>query len=261
MLDLEEKETPMEALVSLVDKNADRVLPDENGDLPEGTVAIVDNIGTMLKYGGLCSYGTSEIAEVMQIMLNHPNVVGLIDNSDSGGGAVDSIAPIKDVKINSSKPIVTLADMSASANYYSAIYSDHIMASNNISSEFGSIGVMVSFLDFSEYLKEKGIKEHIIYAPESEHKNRDFMKALEGDYSEMEKFTLSPLAKKFQADVKERRGDKLNLSVEGLLSGKMFYAEESKEHGLCDSIGNMNQAIEMVHRLAAGRDLRRMAHS
>ncbi len=254
-IDLDEKQTPAEALVTLYDKDHQPLQIESLDEIPKGTVAVVDNIGTMLKYGGLCSYGTTEIAQVANFMLAHPNVKGLVERSDSGGGAVDSIAPMRDFKLNASKPIVTLADLCASANLYSAVYSDHIMADNNISAEFGSIGVMVSFLDFQEYLKKEGITEHVIYAPESEHKNRDFMKALEGDYAEMEKFTLSPLAKKFQKDVQERL-PKLNTKKEGILSGRMFYAEEALEDNLIHSIGNMDAAIEMVHRLAAGHELK-----
>lgn len=227
------------------------------GDLPEGTVAVISLDGVMLKWGGLCSYGTEELAQVFALDLQHPRVAGGIIKIDSGGGGVDAIAPFTRVLQSTQKPVVALADMAASAAYYTAIYADLVMADNDISSEFGSIGVMVSFADYQEYYEKQGIKLHTIYAPESTHKNRDFEKALKGEYEDMQQHGLSPLAQKFQAAVRQQRPS-LKADVEGILNGRMFYAEEALEHGLIDAIGSLGEALEFINRRSAAQALRRI---
>ena len=144
------------------------------------------------------------------------------------------------------KPVISSADLSASAAYWIASASDHIMANNNISAEFGSIGVMMSFADVQPYYEKQGVKFHTIYAPESNYKNRPFEKALKGDYDEIKQEELSPLAIKFQNAVKANRGDKLKEETAGILNGKMFYAEQAKEVGLIDSIGSLDEAVQMA---------------
>ena len=50
----------------------------------------------MLKYGTMCSYGTTEIAAVIKQAVSAPNISSIILDMDSGGGAVDAIAPLVD---------------------------------------------------------------------------------------------------------------------------------------------------------------------
>ncbi len=254
----ENKRPAIQSMVQILDENGDEVQMDKNGivEVPEGSVAVIELIGPMRKYGNYYCAGTDDVVFYIRQMMRNQNIKGIILRVDTGGGAVDSIAPLLLEIQNRTKPIVALCDLCASAGMYAVLPTDHIMAENNISAEFGSIGVMMSFYSFQEYLKKEGIEEHIIMAPESDYKNRDWLKAREGDYKEMEQFTLSPLAQKFKADVKSFRGSKLNSKVEGILAGRMFYAEDALQHGLIDSIGNMDAAIEMVHRLAAGRELK-----
>lgn len=223
-----------------------------NGEeIPEGSVGIVSIMGPMLKYGDICSYGSDELVAFAKAFDDEPNIIGQIWRMDSGGGSVSAIAPYLDFLKSAKKPVVTLSEMSASANYYIASATDYIFAENNISAMFGSIGVMVEFADFRKYYEEKGIKVHTIYADESTHKNLAFQKALEGDYKAIKDEMLNPLAVKFQQHVRaQRKGLK---DVEGVLNGKMFYAEEAKSIGLIDDIGNLEAAIDKVKFLASAR--------
>lgn len=225
----------------------------EYDDAPQGSVAIVPLKGTMLKYGTLCSYGTREIAGFLSKALSSKKIAAVVLDIDSGGGSVNSIPPMMDVIRGSSKPVVALCDTAASAAYWTASGCDHIMADNGISSGFGSIGVVTSFVDMQPYWELQGIKFHTIYAPESEHKNEAFEKALKGDYKQIKSEILSPLARKFQNHVKKARAGKLNEDVTGILTGKMFFAEDALEHGLIDSIGNMQAAVNKALDLAEVR--------
>ena len=221
-------------------------------DAPQGSTAMIPLKGSMLKYGTWCSYGTEEIAAVINAAAQHNNIDSIVLDIDSGGGSVDSVAPIiQAIRFAQSKgkPVVASVDMACSAAYWAASVCDSIIADNNISATFGSIGVMMSFWDVKGYYEAQGYKLHVVYAPESDHKNLAFEKALQGDYDLIKSEELSPLAISFQNAIKENRSGKLDLSATGLLNGKTYYAEPAMAVGLIDEIGNRDTAMERAQQL------------
>ena len=217
-------------------------------------IAIIPLHGSMIKYGTMCAYGADEIAEAIDNAANDSKVSGIVLDIDSGGGAVDAIAPLVDAIQRAQgmgKPVVASCDLCASAAYYVACHCSEIMANNTISAEFGSIGVMMSFPDYAKYYEKEGIKVHTIYSNLSEYKNQPFELAKEGKYDLIKSEVLDPLAQKFQNAVKTRREGKLDEKVEGILSGKVFFAEDALKNGLIDSIGSEQKAIDRCRELAA----------
>lgn len=221
-------------------------------DIPQDSVGVVRCVGPMFKYGGWWFYGTDELLAFARELDEHPNIIGQIWHDDSGGGLVSSVAPYLDFLENKQKPVVALVDLCASANLYKNCGTDFLMAENNISSMIGSIGTMMHFYSFQKMLEEMGITEHEIYSNFSKDKNKPFQLAYEGKYDLIKKEMLDPLAVKFQDDVKARRKN-LVADVPGLLTGKMFYAEEALDYGLIDGIGSMEAAIDRVKFLASAR--------
>ncbi len=222
-------------------------------DAPEGSTAIIPVYGTMLKFGTMCNYGTSEIASVIREAADSENISSLVLDMDSGGGSVDAIAPLLDA-VNyaqgKQKAVVAFCDLCASAAYYVACSCNEIIAGNEVSSELGSIGVMISFMDYTKYYEDKGIKQHTIYSNLSDYKNLPFEAAKKGDYKAIREEELDPLARDFQEAVKRSRGEKLKLETEGLLKGRMFYAKEAIRVGLADRIGTIEQAISRSRELS-----------
>lgn len=218
--------------------------------MPKGSVAIIPVKGSMLKYGTYCSYGTQEIAEILNKAITSPKIAGIVLDIDSGGGSVNSIPPLISAIKSTDKPVVALADTAASAAYFVASSCDYIMADNNLSAGFGSIGVVTSFVDMQPYWEMQGVKFHTIYAEESKDKNLAFEKALKGDYELIQKEILSPLAVQFQNHVINSRGKKLDQSIPGVLSGKMFFADEAIKAGLIDSVGDMSSAVKKAIELS-----------
>jgi protease-4 len=230
-------------------------------EAPSGSIALVPLKSVMVKYGSWCQYGTEEVAGMMLQAASHPNIDGIVLDIDSGGGSVDAIPPmieaIRKIQTQLNKPVVACADLCASAAYYVASYCDRIIAGNSLSSEFGSIGVMMSWWDLQPYYEKEGFKFHKIYAPESDYKNLPFEKALKGDYDLIKEEELSPLALTFMNAVKTNRGSKLDLNIEGLLNGRMFYASNGKDEklnakhaGLIDEVSSLDRAIMMAQSLS-----------
>jgi signal peptide peptidase SppA len=227
-------------------------------DAPEGSVAIIPIKGSMMKYGSWCEYGAKDLAAMMLEAATHKNISAIVLDLDSGGGAVDAVAPLVDaVRMVKSmgKPVVSSIDMACSACYWVASETDYLVADNNISAEVGSIGVMMSFYDAKEYYEKKGIKMHVVFSNQSANKNEAFMMALEGKYDMIKEDELDPLARSFQEAVKANRSGKLNTDIKGILNGKTFFAQEAKEYGLIDRVGSANTAIEVALALAHARKL------
>lgn len=218
-------------------------------DAPKGSVALIPVKGTMLKYGTMCEYGTMELAGFIKEAAAHKNISAIVLDHDSGGGAVDAVAPmlqaIEFVKAQG-KPIVASIDMACSAAYWTASACDVMIADNGISAEVGSIGVMMSFMDVRGYYEEMGVKFHSIYSSESDQKNLPFEQALKGEYDLIRQEQLDPLARNFQEAMRANRAGKLNLDAKGILNGKTYFAQDALENGLIDMIGTREKAIQVA---------------
>lgn len=243
------KKTEMGASHYLVNEYGQPLASSSLKEIPSGTIGVLNITGPMFKYGNWWYWGTDELVAKAKYFDNHPNVIGQIWKNDSGGGGYNSIAPYIDFHSNRKKPVVSLCDVSASANLYINLPSDHVMAENNISSMFGSIGIMATLRDYSKMMEEYGIKEHEIYSTLSDHKNQEVIQAFLKNYKPMREIFLNPAAKKFQEHTKQFRPN-LKTNVEGILKGRMFYAEDALEFGLIDSIGNFEKAVEKVQEIS-----------
>lgn len=230
---------------------------------PEGSVAVIPLKGDMMKEGTMCSYGTEELAAVVREAADAKNIIGIRLDIDSGGGAVDAIPPMLDAIAycqSKDKPVVAACDLCASAAYYVASHCNSIVAVNDISAEFGSIGVMMQFPDYAKYYEQKGIKIHTIYSDLSDYKNAPFEAARKGDYKSIKEEMLNPLARQFQEAVKSHRKD-LKQDIDGILNGRVFYARQALEYGLIDQIGTTESATEKVRQLSAQMQLTQYAAS
>lgn len=220
----------------------------EYTNAPSGSIAIIPLKGTMTKEDTWCQSGTQGCADAIRQAADVQNIIGVVLQIDSPGGSVDAIAPVSQAiqyLQSKGKSIVASCDLCASAAYYVATFCDEIMADNNISAEFGSIGVMMSFRDMSGYEEKNGIKTHTIYSNLSPDKNKGYMDALQGKYELIQSEALDPLAAKFQAQVKDRR-KAIDASAAGILAGKMFFAEDALKIGLIDGIGDLAAACSRV---------------
>lgn len=243
-------EAKADPVLTMYAGNGDTPTPLQGDSKSEGQqIALISMIGPIMKYGDMCTYGADEISAALQHANNDKKVKGIVMYIDGPGGSTAAISPFVNFAKEKKKPVVVLADSCYSLHYWTACaVADHIMADNNISSGFGSVGVLATFMDARGYYEKKGAKIHEIYADQSEHKNETFRLALEGQYDKIKESDLNPLAIKFQNAVRAARP---NLKEKkGVLTGATFYAEEALELGMIDSIGNMQRAFQMVNALA-----------
>lgn len=233
------------AITSFYDDQGEKV--DMEKSLPDEMYGMVSMHGPIIKYGDYCTWGADEIVARLQQLNNMDKVKGIILEIDGPGGSVSAIAPFQQFAKEKKKPVIVVADQMASAHYYIACeVADRIYAGNDISAMIGSVGVVVSFVSPTDkFWEERNMKFHEVYAEESKDKNKPFSDARDGKYELLKKDFLSPMAIKFQNAVKNARAEKLK-EEDGVLSGKMFFAEEALRLGMIDGIKSISDAIDTI---------------
>ena len=216
-------------------------------DMPEGSVAVIPNLGPMQKEDGMCGeMGTSTMRRMLDFANQSEKIVGHILHSDSPGGHVDGTEALGKALANSEKPTVTYVDgMTASAGYWALSQTNYAIASGR-TDMIGSIGTMISLIDVIGMYEKQGAKYHEVYADDSKDKNKTFRELLKGNYEPIKKELLNPTNDAFLAAVKSGRP---GISDE-VLTGKTWLSEQALERKLIDGIGSFQDAVAKVNELS-----------
>jgi len=239
--------------ISFYNEDGARVNARNVNEIPEGSVAVVQVVGGMMKYGSWYMIGADEVIAQLDFANNLRNVAAILMYVDGPGGAVAAIAPFIEFGKRKRKPVVAVCDNALSLHFWMVhAVADHVMADNIISARFGSTGVMSSWMDFKKYWESLGIEEHAVYADESTHKN-EIWRIMDNDPVKGERMLidmhLSPTAKMFQDFVKDKM-PQMKQSVEGVMTGRTFGAQEALANGMIHSIGSLQKGMEMAQMLA-----------
>ena len=223
--------------------------------IPYNSIAMVDVIGPVLKYGDYCMYGSVDYNDMMIRLANTDRVKGIIMNIDGPGGEASGTAQFAQTirEVSKVKPVLGIIQdgMAASASYWiaSAVQELYVTQATDC---VGSIGAYTTLYDLRGYFEEMGIKVLEIYAPQSVDKNKDYKDALEGDDT-LIKSDLKFLVDDFIKAVKTNRGARLNTSTENPFTGKMYNAADAKKVGLIDGIKSMADVVKRTEQLMALR--------
>ncbi|WP_304015820.1 hypothetical protein [Nonlabens dokdonensis] len=228
---------------------------------PAGSTAVIGVKGAIIKEGDYCSWGADEITNMIYRADRDPKITEIILDLDTPGGSVNAIAPFIECGQNITTPVRKTVDQCCSLGMWIACaFPGPIMASNTISLTTGSVGVQLSFMDAKPYYEKQGYKFHRITPPESYEKNEIFEKVLAGDYDQINKEVLSPMAVKFQNAVKAFL-PKL-VDEPGVLNGKTYNYEESMRVGFIQGTSSVRTMLEDKKKRAQLTEYRRSsAHS
>lgn len=130
------------------------VIPIEGDIVGYATADYTDDEGNITEYGGTVA---DDIVQKIRIAENDPNINGILLRINSGGGWIVASSIIADAVAAS--PLYTVAlirDIGASGAYLAATAADAIVASPM--SDVGSIGITMSYLDYSKKNAEEGIQ-------------------------------------------------------------------------------------------------------
>lgn len=180
------------------------------------------------------------------------NTKAIVIRINSPGGTVAASQELYKaiLKAKSKKPVViTMGDVAASGGYYIASAGDIILA--NPGTLTGSIGVITSYLNFTELLKKYGVQGITVKAG----KYKDIGNATR-HLTEEEKKILQALLdnsyKQFINDVAKGREMPVE-KVAKIAEGLIYTGEQAYKIGLVDKLGDYYDAIKKAQELAKKR--------
>lgn len=224
---------------------------DSNTDEPEeiGQLAVISIRGPIMHYGGFCSYGAVEYAQMIREYADDPAIcAGILDMDTPGGQVYGTNTWAEAVAyFASKKPILGFCEdgIVASAGVWGWSFCTERYMGNEMC-QTGSIGVMATYLDVSKALEKNGIKQLVIRAPQSQDKNKDIEDAFKGKPEAIET-ELGFLASQFINTVETN----LSPTGEDWNTGKMFFAPQAQEIGLITGIMPRLQVMQRAIELAS----------
>lgn len=217
----------------------------------EQFIAVITMNGLLMAYDGWM-WTAQDYLEIFRAYNNSSRISAVVLHVNGPGSSVDAINMMKEFVDEKKKPFVVLANMCFSGHYWSScLIADHIMAYGDLTSGFGSIGVLSMGLDSRKAMETDGYKMQIIRAPQSTTKAQDMVDYYAGKdeaFIKSMENQMFPMAEAFINDVKASRPN-LKLDTEGLFTGSVYTANEALAAGLIDSIGNEKKAIERAQML------------
>ncbi|MDD5651437.1 MAG: signal peptide peptidase SppA [Candidatus Nanoarchaeia archaeon] len=206
----------------------------------EGTIGFSDGLGSVGVY-------PEDVISDIDKANKDSSIKAIILEINSPGGTVVASEEIAKAVKNSKKPVVALIhEVGASGAYWIASASDKIVASEM--SVTGSIGVISSYVEFSQLMEKYGITYNDLKAGK--------YKDIGSPYKELtaeEKTILESVVNKIYDHFVKQVSINRNISeakVRELATGMIYLGNDAKEFGLIDVIGDKNKAVEIAKELA-----------
>jgi protease IV len=219
-------------------------------------VAVIPMMGAITKNGDACSWGMRDYQNILAKVANDPTISAVVlHHNNTPGGSHDGTPEMAGILNKFKKATLTFVDgYSASAHYYMASQTDHIMMNKLTPSEVGSIGSLIVYQNVQNMIAKGELPTmEIIRAPQSYNKAlfNDLEPLTDGMRAELNA-DLRDVVKSFITDVKKGRGERLAgiPNDHEMFTGKMYGADDAITNGLADSKGSLLDAINKVAELA-----------
>ncbi len=212
--------------------------------LLSGNVLVIPITGSIMvgSDSGLLSdsvTSSTKVIEQLDLAETSDQIRAVVLEVNSGGGSAVASNEIVTRINNFDKPIVSvIREVGASGAYWSASSSDYIFA--DPLSMVGSIGVISSYLDFSEFLDDKNISYERLVSGKYKDAGIPF-RELTSEERSMKQEQLDKVKEYFVNSVSENRNISLD-KLEPLSQGQVFLGMDSIELGLIDELGGMSDA-------------------
>jgi protease-4 len=212
-----------------------------------GRFAFGDKIA-IIEIRGVITQSSGIIEELNQYQEDE-GVKAIILRIDSPGGGVGPAQEIhrEILKVKSKKKVVTsMGSVAASGGYYIACASDLIIA--NPGTITGSIGVIMEFANIEELFKKIGIKGVVLKSGEHKDIGSPF-REMTPEEKKIIQGVIDNVHQQFvQAVAKGRKMDQEK--VMQIADGRILTGEQAKQIGLVDQIGNLQDTIDIVAKMA-----------
>jgi signal peptide peptidase SppA len=233
-----------------------RLCPKEIGYEVQDGVAVIPVCGVLSKNTDGISrlfFGeleTDEVVSAIERAAADPKVQATVLDVNSPGGLAcgmpEASARVREAA--KSKPIVAhTSDLMASAAYYLASQCTEIMATK--SGNVGSIGTIVSFIDYSGAFARAGLKQEV-FTDGSPYKAMGMPgTALTPEQRDEIQQRVDIIGRDFRQDVKAARP----FLRESAMRGQVYLGQQAVEIGMIDRIGSLENAKMIAKQRSSGR--------
>lgn len=219
---------------------------DSGYDVLEGIAIIpvygtlVQKLGTLRPYSGMTGY--DGIRRVFLTAINDPEVKGICLDIDSPGGEVAGCFDLVDLIYaeRGKKPIhAILSENAFSAAYAIASAADKIYVPRT--GGVGSVGVIVIHCDWSQHIKEEGLKVSIITYGNRKAESNPYV-ALSDEAKAAIQHDVDEMGRLFVSTVSRNRG--LSETVIRNTQAACYLAAEGVQMGLADVVASPDVAFQ-----------------
>lgn len=214
-------------------------------------VAVIPIQGTVQKRGGYCSLGTKDLVAQLNAANRDPEISAIVLDIDSPGGQVDGTEELAQAVALSGKPVVAYIDgLGASAAYWIASQASSIFINSASTAYAGSLGVLCMNVYQGAFLEKQGYKVEILRSSRAVDKARmNSVEEMSPEVRASVQADLDQIGETFIEAVTKGRAGLLS-TKEDVFTGKVYRGSDAKKHGLVDSIGSLQDAVNHAAKLA-----------
>lgn len=177
----------------------------------------------------------------------NPNVEAIILSINSPGGTVVSSKEVSKRVMNASKPVISwIRDLGTSGAYLIASSSDYIISDEL--SMVGSIGSMISYLEWSETLSDYGVQYVSITSGELKDMGSMYRNLTQKEESMFQKW-VNESAEYFINHVITTRGLNNETIINIISDGRVMSGTEAYNYGLVDELGGKKEVINYLNSI------------
>lgn len=217
------------------------------GDTQVLSVLSSEGVGVVLIEGTIDD--SRDVLEELKRFDESKGIKAVVIRVESPGGGVAATQEIFDKikKIRKKKPVIaSLGGIAASGGYYIASACEEIVA--NPGSLTGSIGVIMELGNVEELMRKLGLKGYAIKS--GPHKDiASPFRPLSAEGREILQALVDNVHGQFVRAVAEERKIE-EAEVRKLADGRVYSGEQAKELGLVDTLGNMDDAVDLAAKRA-----------
>ncbi len=205
-----------------------------------------DKVG-VIEIKGLIADPTPIMTQLKEFRENK-DVKAIVLRIDSPGGGVGPSQEIyTEIKKTSpvKKIVASMGAIAASGGYYVASATDHIMA--NPGTITGSIGVIMEFANLEELFKKIGVSTFVLKSGKYKDVGSPLREMTPEEKALLQEF-IDSVHDQFVTAVAEGR----NLpeeEIRAIADGRILSGEQAQKLGLLDSLGNLEDAIQLAAEL------------
>jgi signal peptide peptidase SppA len=224
----------------------------------EGNTAVIGVKGPLVnsdawyvKFFGQVGY--PHIIDQLLRAYSDPAVTNVLIDANTPGGAVNGITAVTDAitAVSAFKPVSTYADgLLCSGGYWLAASTENIMVSDL--TEAGSIGVIMTHLEYSKALEKQGITATVV----REGKYKALVSAYEPLTAEalsQIKHSMGVIYDAFIAHVAYGRNVSAEYADKTMGEGRTFWGAEGLAVRMVDAVGDFSRAVAFSRHLADTR--------